>query len=153
MISPTTSKIGRQKNLGNLMARLMLDTNICIHAIDRNVPEVVQRLQRSRPEDLAISSIVAAELWTGVMKSRARQREAEALNQFLTFVEVLGWPVEAARIYGEIRATLEAKGRPIGAMDMLIAAHALHENATLVTRNVGEFAQVEGLKIENWVVG
>jgi tRNA(fMet)-specific endonuclease VapC len=111
---------------------------------------VVQRLERTRPEDLAISSIVAAELWTGVMKSRARQRNAQALNQFLSIVEVLGWPVEAARVYAESRATLEAKGRPIGAMDMLIAAHALFERATLVTRNVREFARVEGLKVDNW---
>jgi tRNA(fMet)-specific endonuclease VapC len=65
-------------------------------------------------------------------------------------VEVLGWPAEAARVYGEIRAALEARRRPIGAMDMLIAAHALHERATLVTRNLAEFMRVDGLKIESW---
>jgi tRNA(fMet)-specific endonuclease VapC len=134
------------------MARIMLDTNICIHAIERNIPRVLRRLERTPPEDLAISSIVAAELWVGVMKSRARQRNTDALDQFLSLVDVLGWPVEAARVYGEIRAGLEAIGRPIGAMDMLIAAHALHERATLVTRNVKEFARVEGLKIEDWAV-
>jgi tRNA(fMet)-specific endonuclease VapC len=132
------------------MSRRMLDTNICIHAIRRNAPEVLRRLERIRPQDVAISSVVAAELWTGVMKSSERQRNEAALTEFLAFVEVLDWPVEAARVYGEIRAELEAKGRPIGAMDLLIAAHAVHEQATLVTRNSGEFQRVRGLKVESW---
>ena len=132
------------------MPRLMLDTNICIHAIKRNEPEIVRRLERTQPQDVAISSVVAAELWTGVMKSRERRRNEQALNEFLAFVEVLDWPNDAARVYGEIRAGLEAKGRPIGAMDLLIAAHAIHVRAALATRNRDEFERVEGLRIESW---
>jgi len=132
------------------MRRLMLETNICIHAIKRNAPEVVRRLEKTIPEDVAISSVVAAELWTGVMKSRERGRNERALREFLAFVDVLDFPAEAARAYGEIRAELEAKGRSIGAMDLLIAAHAVHERATLVTRNSDEFARVEQLKVESW---
>jgi len=128
----------------------MLDTNICIHAIRRNAPEVIRHLERTRPQDVAISSVVAAELWTGVRKSRERQRNEQALKEFLAFVEVLDWPAEAAEVYGEIRAALEAKGRPIGAMDLLIAAHAVHQKATLVTRNRAEFARVHGLRVESW---
>jgi tRNA(fMet)-specific endonuclease VapC len=128
----------------------MLDTNICIHAIKRNAPEVVRRLEKTIPEDVAISSVVAAELWTGVMESRERGRNERALREFLAFVDVLDFPAEAARAYGEIRAELEAKGRSIGAMDLLIAAHAVHERATLVTRNRDEFARVEQLKVESW---
>jgi tRNA(fMet)-specific endonuclease VapC len=128
----------------------MLDTNICIHAIKRNAPEVVRRLEKTIPEDVAISSVVAAELWTGVMESRERGRNERALREFLAFVDVLDFPAEAARAYGEIRAELEAKGRSIGAMDLLIAAHAVHERATLVTRNSDEFARVEQLKVESW---
>ena len=131
------------------MPRLMLDTNICIHAIKRNEPEIVRRLERTRPRDVAISGVVA-ELWTGVIKSRQRQRNELALNDFLAFVEVLDWPSEAAQLYGEIRATLEAKGRPIGAMDLLIAAHTIHARAVLATWNRDEFARVEGLRIESW---
>jgi tRNA(fMet)-specific endonuclease VapC len=71
-------------------------------------------------------------------------------EEFLAFVEVLDWPAEAARVYGEIRAGLEAKGRSIGAMDLLIAAHAVHERATLVTRNRDEFTRVDRLKVEGW---
>jgi tRNA(fMet)-specific endonuclease VapC len=132
------------------MRRLMLDTNICIHAIKRNAPEVVRRLEKTSPEVVAISSIVAAELWTGVMKSRERGRNERALREFLAFVDVLDFPAEAARAYGEIRAELEAKGRSIGAMDLLIAAHAVHERATLVTRNSDEFKRVGQLKLESW---
>ena len=132
------------------MPRLMLDTNICIRAIKRNEPEIVRRLERTQPQDVAISSVVAAELWTGVMKSRERRRNQQALNEFLAFVEVLDWPSDAARVYGEIRAALEAKGRPIGAMDLLIAAHAIHVRAALATRNRDEFERVEGLRIDSW---
>lgn len=128
----------------------MLDTNICIHAIKRDAPDVRRRLEATRPEDVAISSIVAAELWTGVMKSRERQRNEQALREFLAFVEVLDWPAEAAHVYGEIRAGLQARGRSIGAMDLLIAAHALRERATLVTRNRNEFTRIDGLKVETW---
>jgi tRNA(fMet)-specific endonuclease VapC len=132
------------------MPPLMLDTNICIYAIKKQPPEIRRHLEAVRPREIAISSIVAAELWTGVMKSGRRYHNEQALDQFLGFVEVLGWPPEAARLYGELRGRLEAKGRLIGNMDMLIAAHALHERATLVTRNQREFEIVEGLKIEAW---
>ena len=96
------------------------------------------------------SSVVAAELWTGVMKSRERGRNEQALREFLAFVDVRDFPAEAARAYGEIRAELEAKGRSIGAMDLLIAVHAVHERATLVTRNSDEFKRVGQLKVESW---
>lgn len=132
------------------MPRFMLDTNICIHVIKRNEPEIVRRLERTQPQDVAISSVVAAELWTGVMKSRERRCNEQALNEFLAFVEVLDWPSDAARVYGEIRDALEANGRPIGAMDLLIAAHAIHVRAALATRNRDEFERVEGLRIESW---
>ena len=132
------------------MALVMLDSDICIQAMRRNEPAVLRRLSATRPGDVAISSIVAGELWVGVMKSRDRERGARAVSEFLALVEVVGWPPEAARVYGTIRAALEARGRPIGAMDMLIAAHALHERATLVTRNLAEFMRVDGLKVESW---
>jgi tRNA(fMet)-specific endonuclease VapC len=128
----------------------MLDTNICIHAIKRNAPEVTRRLEKTSPEEVAISSIVAAELWTGVIKSREQKRNERALKEFLAFVEVLNWPADAAEVYGKIRAALEAKGRPIGAMDLLIATHAVHERATLVTRNRDEFTRVDGLKVDSF---
>jgi tRNA(fMet)-specific endonuclease VapC len=107
------------------MPRVMLDTNIRIHAIKRNNAAVLGRLEKTRPQDVTISSIVAGELWTEVFKSHRRRRNQQAFNEFLAFVEVLDWPAEAARLYGEIRAELEAKGRLIRAMNLLIAAHAV----------------------------
>jgi tRNA(fMet)-specific endonuclease VapC len=132
------------------MPLLMLDTNICIYVIKNHPREIRRRLEASRPQHIAISSIVAAELWFGVMKSNQRENNERALDDFLGPVEVIDWPAMAARVYGELRARLEAKGRLIGNMDMLIAAHALYEQATLVTGNRSEFARVEGLKIETW---
>ena len=134
------------------MARLMLDTNICVDVMRGRSPETRRHLERTAPGEAAISSIVAAELWTGVMKSRAPAIAADAVRRFMAFVTVLDWPAEAARAYGDIRARLEASGRSIGAMDMLIAAHAIHEKATLVTRNLSEFRRVPGLKLESWSV-
>jgi len=132
------------------MPVLMLDANICIYVIKGHPPEVRRRLESIRPEDLAISSIVSGELWTGVAKSHQQRHNELALRDFLAFVRVLDWPAEAAKVYGQIRARLESAGRPIGALDTLIAAHAVYEGATLVTRNRSEFDRVAGLKVEAW---
>lgn len=61
------------------------------------------------------------------------------------------WPTEAVWEYGKIRSHLHRKGTPIGAMDLLIAAHAVHTGATLVTGNIREFRRVQGLTLENWI--
>ena len=133
------------------MARLMLDTDICVDVMRGRSPRIRRRLERAAaPEEVAISSIVAAELWTGAMKSRDRAAAASAVRELLAFVAVLDWPAEAAPVYGDIRAQLEASGRTIGAMDLLIAAHAVHEKATLVSRNQSEFRRVAGLKLASW---
>ncbi|HVB82022.1 MAG TPA: type II toxin-antitoxin system VapC family toxin [Candidatus Binataceae bacterium] len=128
----------------------MLDTDICVDVMRGRSPAVRSRLERTVPGEVAVSAIVAAELWTGVMKSREPKRAEDALREFLSYVEVLDWPIEAGRIYGGIRARLEASGNPIGAMDLLIAAHAIHRQAALVTRNQAEFRRVTSLRLENW---
>ena len=132
------------------MPGLMLDSDICIDVMRGRSPSIRSRFERTEPEDIAVSSIVAAELWTGVSKSAYPEKSTEALRAFLAFVVVLDWPAEAAAAYGEIRAQLEKSGRSIGAMDLLIAAHAIHEKATLVTRNQAEFHRVSGLKVVSW---
>jgi tRNA(fMet)-specific endonuclease VapC len=133
------------------MPLLMLDTNICIYTIKHHPPEVRRRLEAIAPRQAAISSIVAAELWTGVMKSQRPRQNETALTEFLNYLAVLDWPAEAGKIYGALRARLESEGQPIGAMDMLIAAHALHARAVLVTNNQREFRRVPGLALESWV--
>jgi tRNA(fMet)-specific endonuclease VapC len=132
------------------MPRLMLDSDICIDVMRGRSPAIRSRLERTDREDVAVSSIVAAELWTGVSKSTHSDQSRNAVLVLLAYVAVLDWPAEAATIYGEIRARLEASGRSIGAMDLLIAAHAIHEKATLVTRNLSELRRVSGLRVETW---
>jgi|SRR5271170_6374661 len=132
------------------MPRVMLDSDICVDVMRGRSPSIRIRLERTNREDVAVSSIVAAELRTGVSKSAQPERSKEAVLAFLAYVTVLDWPAEAAPRYGEIRARLETSGRSIGAMDLLIAAHALYEKATLVTRNLSEFRRVADLKVESW---
>jgi len=130
--------------------RLMLDSDICIDVMRGRSPAIRNRLERTNQDDVAVSSIVASELRTGVSKSAQPGPSRDAVVAFLGYVTVLDWPAEAAALYGETRALLEASGRSIGAMDLLIAVHALHEKATLVTRNLSEFRRVNGLKVESW---
>jgi tRNA(fMet)-specific endonuclease VapC len=92
-----------------------------------------------------------AELEYGVKKSSQSQANQTALIDFLIPLTILDFSFEAAVEYGTIRTQLEAKGTPIGSLDMLIAAHAKASNLTLVTNNVKEFSRVEGLKVENWL--
>jgi len=129
---------------------ILLDTNICIYIIKRKPVEVLGRFQQYHPGEIGISSITLAELQYGVAKSQAQQRNAEALSEFLIPLEVLPFGESATQVYGEIRTILERQGNIIGAMDLLIAAHALSLEATLATNNVKELARVPDLKIENW---
>jgi len=135
------------------MASYFLDTNICIYIIKKSPVKVFKRLQKHRVGDIAISAITHSELQFGISKSHPDYREANQslLNQFLAPIEILDYPKEASHLYGEIRAYLERKGKTIGNLDLLIAAHALHHRATLVTNNVKEFSRIPDLKIENWV--
>ncbi len=128
----------------------MLDSDICVDVMRGRSQAIRNRLERTDRDEVAVSSIVAAELWIGVSKSAQPDRSRDAVRAFLAYVTVLDWPAAAAPTYGEIRARLETAGRSIGAMDLLIAAHAIHEKATLVTRNQSEFRRVAGLKVESW---
>ena len=101
--------------------------------------------------EVAISSFVLAELWYGVELSEKKEENKTALNNFLQYVTVLDWPDLAGEKYGNIRAHLRQKGTPIGANDLLIAAHALALDAILVSDNTREFLRVPGLKLENWI--
>ena len=134
------------------MIRYMLDTNTCI-AIIKHQPETIQaRLTDLSVDEVAISSIVAAELYYGVAFSQKKKQNEMALKDFLDYVVVLDWPFDACRIYGRLRADLKKKRSPIGAMDLLIAAHALLLDVVLVTGNKREFQRIPGLKIENWLL-
>ena len=129
----------------------MLDTNICIYIIKRKPTHVLNRFKKTEISQIAISSITMSELLYGVSKSLKPEQNLIALTQFVAPLEILPYGDEAAQYYGELRAHLEKRGTPIGSLDMLIAAHALSINSTLVTNNHKEFILVPHLKIEDWV--
>jgi len=128
----------------------MLDTNICIYIINQRPPQVRARFEGLRYGAVVVSSITGAELAFGVAKSGS-PRNQDALEKFLAPLEVLPFDSEAMYAYGALRARLQAGGQPIGALDTLIAAHALAVGATLVTNNLAEFDRVPRLACENWV--
>ena len=130
--------------------QFMLDTNICIYAIKHRPPEVLAALRRHEADGLGVSSITVAELFFGVAKSGSL-RNRLALQQFLEPLEIADFDRAAAAAYGPLRATLDAAGTPIGALDTQIAAHALALGVTLVSHNTREFARVPGLRLANWV--
>jgi len=129
---------------------LLLDTNICIYLIKKRPPSVLKRFDTLPAGTVAISSITVAELEFGVQKSQYPSQNQQALEQFLLPLMILDFDHEAARTYGKIRAWLETRGKTIGALDMLIAAHALSKGLPLATNNVREFSRVPGLKVINW---
>jgi tRNA(fMet)-specific endonuclease VapC len=131
--------------------RYMLDTNTCIAIIKRQPDNIQAKLTTLSVEEVGISGIVAAELWYGVAFSQKKKQNEVALRDFLDYVTELDWPFKAGEIYGRIRADLKEKGTPIGAMDLLIASHALFLGAVLVTDNQREFLRVPDLRIESWV--
>lgn len=130
--------------------RVMLDTNICIYIIKRRPQSVLGRFTSFAVRDIGISTITLAELQYGAAKSQQPKQNREALEQFISPLEVAAFDREATAAYGKIRAALEKRGLPIGSMDMLIAAHALSLGVTLVTNNEREFRRVPGLPVENW---
>ena len=133
------------------MSQYMLDTNICIYIIKKKPENVINRFRQLPISSIAISSITLSELEYGVMKSERVEQNRYALSQFVAPLEILPYDDEAAQYYGNIRACLEKQGTPIGALDMLIAAHALSASCTLVTNNDKEFKRVPNLLAENWI--
>ena len=129
----------------------MLDTDTCIYIIKRKPKKVIEKLKKINNANLCISSITYSELLYGAEKSANIAKNLLALTIFLSNVEILPYDENASVDYGLIRAELEKKGKPIGPLDMLIAAHAKSLKTTIVTNNVKEFERVSGLKIENWV--
>lgn len=128
---------------------ILLDTNICIYIINAKPADVLERFRKYRMGEVGLCSVVAAELAFGVAKSGSL-RNRQALEMFLAPLTILPFDQQASWVYGDLRADLQKRGTPIGSLDTLIAAHALSQQATLVTNNTREFAMVPGLRLENW---
>lgn len=131
--------------------RYMLDTNICIALIRRRGGSMLKRIAQCRVGDVGLSAITLAELEYGVAKSAKTARNYIALCEFCAPLEIRPFDDAAATAYGRIRADLERTGQIIGPMDLLIAAHAVAEDATMVTNNEREFRRVKELRVENWL--
>lgn len=130
--------------------KYMLDTNICIYLIREHPKQVVEKFKFLMGGNVTISSVVLSELSFGACKSLHAEKNIAALAKFTIPISVVPYDKEAARYYGEIRFDLEKRGLPIGPMDLMIAAHALAEDAILVTNNLKEFSRIKMLKCENW---
>jgi tRNA(fMet)-specific endonuclease VapC len=129
----------------------LLDTNACIRILDtRQGLQVATRLAAVRPEDVALCTVVQAELYYGAERSTQRESNLRLLQEFFIRFASLPFDEPSARVYGRIRAELAARGTPIGPNDLQIAAIALANSLVLVTHNSGEFSRVSGLQTEDW---
>ena len=137
--------------------RYLFDTNICIYLINRRpgYERLLDRVGQHQYGEILISAITLAELRFGVAKSQSQRRaeNEKMLDLFLARFPVMDFDSKAAAAYGPLRAGLQGQGTPIGAMDMLIAAHALSLGAVIVTHNAREFVRVPRLPVENWLDG
>jgi tRNA(fMet)-specific endonuclease VapC len=129
----------------------MLDTNICSYILKNRPASVKAHFDEVGNGALAISTVVLAELYYGATrhpKSIAIRRE---IDNFTARLAVIPWDEAAADHCGVIRTALEKQGTPIGAMDMMIAAHSRSRKATLVSNNTKHFEKIPGLVVANWV--
>jgi len=130
--------------------RYLLDTNILTDLIKNPGGRVRERIATIGEANICTSIVVACELRFGARKKNAPLLTAR-IERLLQSIEVLPLDGDVDRAYAEIRAMLEAAGRPSGANDLLIAAHAVNEDCILVTNNESEFVHVAGLVVENWL--
>jgi tRNA(fMet)-specific endonuclease VapC len=129
--------------------RVLLDTDTCIYALKQREP-VLRKLLATKRSDIAVSVITEAELRTGAAKSSSSAKTLRLVENFLRPLGILEFSSEDAIAYAQLRTRLERAGKPIGPLDLLIAAQAVARRLTLVSNNEREFSRVPGLRIENW---
>ena len=132
--------------------KYLLDTNICIYIINEKPEKVLRKFEQYPVHEFGISSVTYAELQYGVEKSKHKNTNQDALDEFLLPLTIL--PFHGKRLvecYGKIRVLLESKGKTTGPLDMLIAAHALSLDLTVISNNIKEFARIPNLKCQNWI--
>ena len=128
----------------------MLDTDTCIAIIKGKPPSVLKKLRGKSVGQVGISSITLGELALGAAKSSRHDESRAALAEFLLALEIASFDSDAASSYGQLRASLEKRGAPIGPLDALIGAHAAALNVVLVTHNTREFGRIDTLRLEDW---
>jgi tRNA(fMet)-specific endonuclease VapC len=128
----------------------LLDTNIC-SAIIGGHPKAVATLATSQPDEIIVPTIVRAELYFGAYNGTKTKSTLAEIENFLAPLQSLEFSPQAAKTYGQLRADLKKRGKPIGPNDLIIASLALAHNLTLVTNNTKEFLMVKGLLLEDWL--
>ncbi len=128
----------------------LLDTNVCIHILNEKSPEIERHFRLHSPADIAVCSIVKAELLFGARNSQKVEANLNRLKLFFAPLASLPFDDRCAEEYGLIRADLTSQGKLIGPNDMLIAAVARAHDAILVTHNINEFSRITGIKLEDW---
>ena len=129
----------------------MLDTDTCSYFLKAHPESLKVRIEKAGLEQLAISTVVLAELFFGAARHPRGAEIRSGIDEFSARLSVFPWDKAAAEHYGQIRSRMEQQGTPMGNMDMMIAAHARSLNAVLVTNNVRHFRRVPGLTVENWI--
>ena len=128
----------------------LLDTNICIYAMNGRHPNLNEHLLSISPDRIFVSSITVGELEYGAAKSHWGERTRELMHAFLANFTILPFTEEDAVLFGRFRAHLAASGIPIGAYDVMIAAQGVARNLTVVTHNTGEFSRIPDIRLEDW---
>ncbi len=131
------------------MVKYMLDTNILIYAI-KNRPKRIRETFKQHSDYLSMSSVTLGELIYGAERSARVTRNLQDIEGLAARMDVIPFDYQAATHFGQIRAELSKKGKPIGPYDWMIAAHARALGLILVTNNIREFKRVPGLRVENW---
>jgi len=126
-----------------------LDTSTVIDILRFRQDSLLQ-FELTKIQDISISAIVAQELWAGTGIENQGPRARARLETMLSVLTILPFDQYAAEEAGLLEAELKRKGSQIGLFDPLIAAHALVEDATLVTKNTKDFKRVSGLKVIDW---
>lgn len=130
------------------MKKYLLDTNICVYFFNGQF-NLKEKIREVGFENCVVSEITIAELKYGIAKSTKKEKNQQALDTFQSKIDIL--PIfTALDIYATEKARLKIKGRMLDDFDLLIGATAIHNNLTLVTRNVSDFDRLDGIKIEDW---
>ena len=130
------------------MNQYLLDTNICIYYI-KGLYDLKSKFEEVGPENCFISEITLAELKFGVAKSKAKEKNQKALDNFLSGIQLL--PIfSALDIYAEEKARLQKSGKIIDDFDLLIGATAVSFDLMMVTNNTNHFNRIKDIQLEDW---
>lgn len=130
----------------------LLDTNACIQLWQRKNLNLRRHFAQYSPADIALCSVVKAELLFGALRSEQIEGNLALLQKLFAPLQSFEFDDNAAEHYAKIRADLTAQGKLIGANDLMIAAIAVANKATLITHNTAEFSRVHGLQLQDWEI-